>query len=74
MTTSTIDVALNFESVLDLEKVLPKIAIYGPDALAQHFIVRDAAKRSLIVEVLGGKQYVYLDENDGVQVRLHLEF
>eukprot|EP01036_Dinobryon_divergens_P029114 gene29114-38175_t len=60
-------VALNFESVLDLEKALPKIAIYGPDALAQHFIVRDAAKRSLIVEVLGGKQYVYLDENDGVQ-------
>lgn len=67
---TSLDVALNYESVLDLERALPKIAIYGPDELAQHFIVRDAAKRSLIVEVIGGKQYVYLDENDGVQVRV----
>ena len=56
---------MNFESVLDLRRALPKVAIFGPDKLAQHFIVRDASKLSLIIEVVDGKQIVYLDENDG---------
>jgi len=59
--------AQNFESVLDLQRVLPTVAIYGPDALAQHFIVRDAAGLSLIIEVMDGRQHVYLDKNDGTQ-------
>lgn len=59
-------VAQNYGSVYDLQSALPNIAIWGPDALAQHFIVHDASGASLIVEVVGGKQHVYLDTNSGV--------
>jgi len=59
-------VAQNYDSVYDLKDALTNIAIWGPDALAQHFIVHDASGASLIVEVVGGKQYVYLDTNTGV--------
>lgn len=58
-------VAQNYGSVYDLQAALPGIAIWGPDALAQHFIVRDASGASLIVELVGGKQNVYLDTNNG---------
>lgn len=55
----------SFESVLDLQAALESISIYGPDELAQHFVVRDASGKSLIIEVLEGKKQVYLDLNDG---------
>eukprot|EP00428_Durinskia_dybowskii_P061075 CAMPEP_0170380986 /NCGR_PEP_ID=MMETSP0117_2-20130122/14169_1 /TAXON_ID=400756 /ORGANISM="Durinskia baltica, Strain CSIRO CS-38" /LENGTH=313 /DNA_ID=CAMNT_0010636529 /DNA_START=112 /DNA_END=1053 /DNA_ORIENTATION=- len=59
-------VAQNYGNVYDLKDALPGIAIWGPDALSQHFIVHDASGASLIVEVVGGKQHVYLDTNSGV--------
>jgi choloylglycine hydrolase len=58
-------VAQNFGNVYDLQAALLGVAIWGPDALAQHFIVHDASGASLIVEVVGGKQHVYLDTNSG---------
>jgi choloylglycine hydrolase len=59
-------VAQTFESVLDLQQALPNIAIYGPDALSQHFVIRDSTGASLIVECINGEQRVYLDKNDNV--------
>jgi penicillin V acylase-like amidase (Ntn superfamily) len=59
-------VAQNYGNVYDLKDALPGIAIWGPDALAQHFIVHDASGASLIVEVVEGRQTVYLDTNTGV--------
>ncbi|KAJ1385758.1 nucleophile aminohydrolase, partial [Ochromonadaceae sp. CCMP2298] len=56
----------NYESVHDLQQSLPSIAIWGPDALAQHFVVRDSSGASLVIELVGGMQYVYLDSNDGI--------
>jgi penicillin V acylase-like amidase (Ntn superfamily) len=58
-------VAQNYGNVYDLKDALPGIAIWGPDALAQHFIVHDASGASLIVEVVEGRQTVYLDTNSG---------
>jgi len=58
-------VAQTYENVLDLQDALPNIAIWGPDALAQHFVVRDAKGSSLVIEMVGGEQKVYLDNNDG---------
>ena len=59
-------VAQNYASVLDLQKALSTIAIYGPDVLAQHFVIRDRTGKSLIIECVDGKQNVYLDTNDDV--------
>jgi penicillin V acylase-like amidase (Ntn superfamily) len=59
-------VAQTYTNVLDLQAALPTIAIYGPDVLAQHFIVRDASGKSLVIECLNGEQHVYLDLNDGL--------
>lgn len=60
-------VAQTFSSVVDLQNHLPSVAIWGPDALAQHFVVRDASGKSLVIELVGGKQKVYLDLNNGLQ-------
>lgn len=59
-------VVQTYEFVLDLQQALPNIAIYGPDALAQHFVIRDSTGASLVVECVGGEQRVYLDRNDNV--------
>jgi choloylglycine hydrolase len=59
-------VAQTYDNVLDLQDALTNIAIWGPDPLAQHFVVRDATGASLVIELVGGKQHVYLDVNDGV--------
>ncbi len=58
-------VAQTYTNVLDLKDALPNIAIWGPDILAQHFIVRDAKGHSLVIECMDGMQHVYLDLNDG---------
>lgn len=59
-------VAQTYTNVYDLKDALLNIAIWGPDPLSQHFVVRDASGASLIIELVGGKQHVYLDTNDGV--------
>jgi len=58
-------VSQTYDNVLDLQSALPSIAIWGPDALAQHFVVRDSMGNSLVIEMVNGQQQVYLDKNDG---------
>lgn len=53
-------------NVLEVQAALDDIAIYGPDILAEHFILRDADGLSLVIEVMDHKKVVYLDRNDGV--------
>jgi penicillin V acylase-like amidase (Ntn superfamily) len=55
----------NFDNVYDLQKALDNVAIWGPDALAQHFVVHDASGASLVIECVGGQKNVYLDTNNG---------
>lgn len=55
-----------FQNVAEVNEMLPKVAIWGPDALAQHFVLRDATGASLVIECVGGAKQVYLDLNDGV--------
>jgi penicillin V acylase-like amidase (Ntn superfamily) len=55
----------NYETVTDIANNLNNIVIYGPDALAQHFIIRDSQGLSLVIECVGGKKVTYLDNNDG---------
>lgn len=54
-----------FKSVRDLHANMAEVSIYGPAALAQHYVIRDANGESLVIEVVGGKKQVYLDLNDG---------
>jgi choloylglycine hydrolase len=58
-------VATNYDSVITLQTALQDIRIWGPDALAQHFVVRDATGASLVIECVDGVKRVYLDKNDG---------
>eukprot|EP00981_Chlorochromonas_danica_P008419 scaffold2188_cov182-Ochromonas_danica.AAC.9 len=58
-------VATNYATVSELHKSLDEIRIWGPDALAQHFIVRDATGQSLVIECVNGVKQVYLDSNNG---------
>jgi choloylglycine hydrolase len=55
-----------FTSVAEVQTALDNVAIWGPDLLAQHFVLRDATGTSLVVECVGGKKQVYLDNDDGV--------
>lgn len=57
-------VTQNYATVNDLQASLHKIAIWGPDLLAQHFIIRDASGASLVIECIDGEKRVYLDLND----------
>ena len=57
-------VAQNYDNVNELIKALPGIAIYAPDALAQHYVVRDQDGNSLVIELLNGEQNIYLDKID----------
>lgn len=57
--------AQTFANVNELQQALADIAIWGPDGLAQHFIVKDATGATLVIELKGGEQQVYLDKNDG---------
>lgn len=41
------------------------IRIYGPPVLTEHFVVRDAEGKSLVIELINGKKQLYLDLNDG---------
>lgn len=43
----------------------PAAAIYGPDLLGQHFVLRDANGASLVVECLNGVTLLHDDFNDG---------
>lgn len=50
----------------DLVNNLSKISVYGPDAIAQHFVVRDATGTSLILEFVNRQKNIYVDHNDGI--------
>jgi len=43
---------------------LGNVAIFGPEILAEHFILHDAKGVSLVVELIDGQQHLYLDYND----------
>jgi penicillin V acylase-like amidase (Ntn superfamily) len=58
-------IAQNYESVVDIKNNLENMRIFGPDLLAQHFIIRDANGLSLVIEMVGGQKKAYLDTNDG---------
>lgn len=59
-------VTQTYSTVNDLVNTLPEITVYGPDAIAQHFVVRDASGTSLILEFVNGQKVIYVDRNDGV--------
>lgn len=58
-------VAQSFADVDELKDALDNVAIWGPDALGQHFAVRDINGKSLVIECVGGEKFVYVDKNDG---------
>jgi len=53
-------------NVLEVQAALEDIVIYGPDLLAEHFILRDANGQSLVIEMMDKKKNVYLDLNDAI--------
>lgn len=53
-----------FSSIAELQSILPKVQIFGPDAIAQHFILHDATGAGMVVEVVNGEKQVYVDLND----------
>ena len=55
-----------FTSVEEVQSGLSNIVIYGPDALASHFALRDSTGQSLVIECVEGKKIVYFDSNDGI--------
>mmetsp|Transcript_79746 Transcript_79746/g.227619 ORF Transcript_79746/g.227619 Transcript_79746/m.227619 type:complete len:367 (+) Transcript_79746:71-1171(+) len=58
----------NYRTVAEAKLALneKKITVWGPDALEQHYILRDATGASIVVEFMGGETQVYDDANDGV--------
>ncbi|CAE7616494.1 cbh, partial [Symbiodinium microadriaticum] len=50
----------------EVAEALEHVRIWGPDILAEHFVMRDANGMSLVVEMINGHKQVYLDANDGV--------
>lgn len=55
----------NFASIAEVHDTLPDVAIWGPAIMGEHIILRDATGSSLVIELLDGKQHVYIDTNDG---------
>lgn len=55
----------NYANVQEVYDNLNNFNIYGPDALAQHYILRDSNGLSLVIECVKGKKVAYLDNNDG---------
>jgi choloylglycine hydrolase len=58
--------ARQFQTVQEVMDTLTKVNIWGPDSLAQHFILHDSSGALLVVEVMEGKQQVYLDVTVGI--------
>ena len=54
-----------FATVDELQQKLDQLVIWGPDIVAEHYVVRDALGMSLVIECVGGEKRVYLDSNDG---------
>ena len=54
----------HFANVLEVKEALGKVSVWGPDLLAQHFILHDALGTGLILEVIDGEQRLYIDSND----------
>ncbi len=55
-----------FSNVREVKDALGDVSIWGPEIMEEHFILRDASGASLVVELIDGKQRLYLDLNDGV--------
>ncbi len=55
-----------FQSVQEVMDTLAKVSIWGPDVLAQHFILHDSTGALLVVEAVDGEQRVYLDLKNGI--------
>ena len=55
-----------YSNIYDVYNNLENINIVGPDALAQHFVLRDATGTSLIIEMVNGLKVTYIDKNDGI--------
>ncbi|CAE7509573.1 cbh [Symbiodinium microadriaticum] len=53
-------------SVEDLSSIIDDISIWGPAILSEHFVIRDAAGQSMVIELIDGEKHVYWDANDGV--------
>jgi choloylglycine hydrolase len=53
-----------FSNVEDVAAALEDVSIWGPEILAEHFVLRDANGVSLVIELIGGEQHTYLDYND----------
>lgn len=54
-----------FDNVEDVRSALGDVAIWGPEILSEHFVLRDANGVSLVLELIGGELHSYLDYNDG---------
>lgn len=63
--TFCVYITQNYASVQEIVNNINNVAIYGPDALQQHFIIRDSTGVSLVVECVGGQAMIYVDNNDG---------
>jgi penicillin V acylase-like amidase (Ntn superfamily) len=59
-------IAQNYASIKEVQADINNIVIYGPDLLAQHYILRDASGVSMVIEVMNRAKNVYIDLNDGV--------
>ena len=53
-----------FDNAEDVHNALSEVSIWGPEILSEHFVVRDANGVSLVIELVDGKQNLYLDYND----------
>ena len=55
-----------FETTGDVKNALQNThSVYGPSAFSQHFALRDADGKSIVIEFLDGKQLIHDDLNDG---------
>lgn len=56
----------SFSSVAEIAEVMDEITIWGPNIVAEHFLVRDSSGASLVIELINGEKKLYIDNNDGV--------
>lgn len=54
-----------YSNVRDLNEDLDDVAVWGPNIVGEHFILRDSTGASLVLEFVEGKMNRYLDLNDG---------
>ena len=55
-----------YGTVSELAEVMDDVRVVGPEILKEHIILRDRTGASMIIELVGGEQNVYIDLNDGI--------